>query len=165
MEHSRLAQLLNAAKNRAANPAVPQLRPDIRKEGLPPGPPPAAPASPSGWALTAALIKRLNQEVQAAGAQLIVISLTSPEQVWPNRRQRPAKPFAREQQLESLLQPLGITYFPLAPTLQQQADAQGLSLHGFPGQQPGLGHWNANGHRLAAVALARRLCAKPLGGR
>jgi hypothetical protein len=163
VEHSRLAQLLNAAKNRAANPAVPQLRPDIRKEGLPPGPPPAAPASPSGWALTAALIKRLNQEVQASGAQLIVISLTSPEQLWPNRRQRPAKPFAREQQLEALLQPLGITYFPLAPTLQQQADAQGLSLHGFPGQQPGLGHWNANGHRLAAAELARRLCAQPLG--
>jgi len=165
VEHSRLVQLLNAAKNRAANPAVPQLGPDTSKKGLPPGPPPVAPASPSGWALTAALIKRLNQEVQAAGAQLIVISLTSPEQVWPNRRQRPAKPFAREQQLESLLQPLGITYFPLAPTLQQQADAQGLSLHGFPGQQPGLGHWNANGHRLAAVALARRLCAQPLGGR
>lgn len=161
VEHSRLAQLLNAAKNRAANPAAPQLGPAKGGEGLPSGPPPAAPTSPSGWALTGALIKRLNQEVQTSGAQLIVISLTSPEQLWPNRRQRPIQPFDKEERLAALLQPLGISYFPLAPALQQQADAQGLSLHGFPGQQPGLGHWNAHGHRLAAAELAQELCQVP----
>jgi hypothetical protein len=31
-------------------------------------------------------------------------------------------------------------------------------LHGFAGQEPGHGHWNPEGHRLAAAAMADWLC-------
>ena len=153
VEHSRIAQLLNEAKNRSANPIDPNSKSNQN------GPPKVAPASPSGWALTEALIKQLNTEVGAEGAKLLVVSLTSPEQVWPRRNQRPSQIFAKEKQLAALLQPLGIDYIALAPTMQQQADQKGLILHGF-GTAQGIGHWNENGHRLAAERLAISLCTE-----
>ncbi|WP_288916697.1 SGNH/GDSL hydrolase family protein [uncultured Synechococcus sp.] len=153
VEHSRLAQLLNEAKNRSANPIDPNSKSNQN------GPPKVAPESPSGWALTEALIKQLNTEVGAEGAKLLVVSLTSPEQVWPRRNQRPSQIFAKEKQLAALLQPLGIDYIVLAPTMQQQADQKGLILHGF-GTAQGIGHWNENGHRLAAERLAISLCTE-----
>ncbi len=153
VEHSRLAQLLNEAKNRSANPIDPNSKSNQN------GPPKVAPASPSGWALTEALINQLNTEVGAEGAKLLVVSLTSPEQVWPRRNQRPSQIFAKEKQLAALLQPLGIDYIALAPTMQQQADQKGLILHGF-GTAQGIGHWNENGHRLAAERLAISLCTE-----
>jgi hypothetical protein len=44
--------------------------------------------------------------------------------------------------------------------MQRLADQKGLLLHGFPGQEPGKGHWNSQGHRLAAELLARQLCGR-----
>ena len=140
-------------KNRSANPIDPNSKSNQN------GPPKVAPASPSGWALTEALIKQLNTEVGAEGAKLLVVSLTSPEQVWPRRNQHPSQIFAKEKQLAALLQPLGIDYIALAPTMQQQADQKGLILHGF-GTAQGIGHWNENGHRLAAERLAISLCTE-----
>jgi len=146
--HSRLAQLLNAIKNRPTASAAPAGD----------GPPPVPLPSEQGWAVTAALLRQLRDEVSASGARLIVTSLSSPEQVWPVRARRPADPFARERRLAAILKPLGVPYLPLAPGLQRQADRQHLTLHGFAGQQPGIGHWNADGHRLAAAVLADDLC-------
>ena len=145
--HSRLLQLLNEAKNRlSARPASPA----------------AAPQQPQGsdqaWAVTDALISQLAQEVQGQGARLLVVSTSSPEQVWPNRQQRPEEPFRQEQRLAAMLAKSQIPYLPLAPQLQSQADQQGLTLHGFRGQAPGEGHWNTDGHRLAAAAIAPWLC-------
>jgi hypothetical protein len=31
-------------------------------------------------------------------------------------------------------------------------------LHGFENSQPGIGHWNPAGHRLAAGIIAEALC-------
>jgi hypothetical protein len=146
--HSRLAQLLNAIKNRPTASGAPTGD----------GPPPVPPPSEEGWGVTAALLRQLRDEVKASGGRLIVTSLSSPEQVWPVRGRRPADAFDRERRLASVLAPLGVTYLPLAPELQRQADRRGLTLHGFEGQQPGIGHWNADGHRLAAAVLAADLC-------
>jgi hypothetical protein len=158
--HSALLQLANEAKNRAAasrRAAGPVDRIQELK-----GPP----DQPQGWAMTAALLRTLRDEVSASGAQLLVTSLSTPLQVYPDQALRhrllPSSgpgPFERERRLQGLLAPLGVTYLPLAPDLQQRADRQGLTLHGFKGQQPGLGHWNPDGHRLAAELLAERLCA------
>lgn len=163
VDHSRLAQLLNEAKNRAS----------VQRDAARQAPAPVAsipqPArdNPEGWRVTAALLRALDQEVHQAGARLWVVSLTAPEQVWPDQRQRQAafaqaglQPFTREQQLSAILQPLAVPYLPLAPALQRQADAHGLLLHGLPQQQPGIGHWNVTGHRLAAERLAGWLCGR-----
>ena len=157
INHSRVIQLLNEAKNRFsavrrqpqgfdAMPAsvVPSLTPE---------------ASPEAWSLTEALIRQLNRDVRASGARLLVFSTSSPDQVWPEAVARPASPFRQEQRLARLLETAGVAYRPLGPTLQQAVDQdQELLLHGFPGGEPGHGHWNETGHDLAARQLAPWLC-------
>lgn len=160
VDRSALMQLVNEAKNRAA--AARRGKAPVDLLGELKGPP----DDPQGWAMTAALLRTLRDEVNASGAQLLVTSLSTPIQVYPDQALRrkllPASgpgPFEREQRLQGLLAPLGVPYLPLAPDLQQRADRLGLTLHGFKSQQPGLGHWNPDGHRLAAELLAERLCA------
>jgi lysophospholipase L1-like esterase len=153
MNHSRLLQLINEAKNRlAARPRTPQV--GDRRAALPT----THVAPEAAWQVTAALLRQLDREVRITGARLQVVSLTTPEQMWPRREQRPADPFAQERRLGALLQADGIPYLPLAPLLQRQADSGQLVLHGFPGQAPGEGHWNPLGHRLAGASVADWLC-------
>jgi len=161
VDRSALLQLANEAKNRWASRRGPDPKP-LASTPLP------EQDDPKGWAMTGALLRSLREEVKAGGAELIVTSLSTPEQTWPDRAARQTaflraglRPFAREERLSSVLAPLGVPYLPLAEELQQRADRDGVTLHGFSGQQPGYGHWNQVGHRLAAEALARRLCGKP----
>ena len=147
MNHSRLLQLLNEAKNRLAS------RPSAASVA-----PVASRASDRAWQLTDRLIGTLASEVSADRARFAVISTSAPEQVWPNVQERPKLPFAREQRLAALLAQRRIPYLPLAPGLQRQADRDRLVLHGFEGQAPAQGHWNATGHRLAATAITSWLC-------
>ncbi|MEI6828801.1 MAG: SGNH/GDSL hydrolase family protein [Synechococcaceae cyanobacterium ELA445] len=152
MNHSRLLQLINEAKNRlAARRRAPQ---SVGQRAVP-----TTPQAPEvAWQVTSALLRQLDGEVRATGARLQVVSLTTPEQVWPRRDQRPADPLGQERRLGALLKDDGIPYLPLAPLLQRQADAGHLVLHGLPGQPAGDGHWNAEGHRLAGAAVADWLC-------
>ena len=153
INHSRLLQLLNEAKNRWSNrAAAPRQQSAARSVPMTP------PASSQAWALTDALIGSLAAETRLAGTRLAVVSASSPDQLWPRPEQRPADPFAQERRLAGLLAARRIPYLPLAPQLQRQADQQGLSLHGFPGPVTGEGHWNVTGHRLAAAAIAPWLC-------
>jgi hypothetical protein len=39
----------------------------------------------------------------------------------------------------------------------QYAESHNVFLHGFPNTSPGQGHWNEEGHRLAAEICAREL--------
>jgi len=155
VNHSRLLQLLNEAKNRWASRAQ-----SDKAQSPPVGRPlPRTPmASDQAWYLTDRLIGVMASEVWADKARFAVVSTSAPEQVWPNVSERPAQPFAQEQRLGALLAKRKIPYLPLGPRLQRQADKNGLLLHGFKGQTPGEGHWNANGHRLAADLIAPWLC-------
>jgi hypothetical protein len=159
LNNSALLQLANEAKNRWSG-----------RQPLA-SPAPGAPTlhlvrdDPSGWRITEALLRQLRDEVHASGATLVVTSLSTPEQLWPDRveRQRAFQragldPFAREQRLAGLLKALNVPYHPLAGELRRQADQDGLILHGFQGRNPGAGHWNVTGHRLAGEVLARQLC-------
>jgi len=158
INHSRLIQLLNEAKNRfSALRQQPQTSKKLNGSS-PPAPPPEA--SPEAWSLTGALIRQLNRDVLASGARLLVISTSSPDQVWPDVSGRPSEPFRQEQRLENLLASADIPYRSLGPSLQSAVDkASGkLILHGFPDGEPGFGHWNETGHSLAARQLALWLC-------
>ena len=148
INHSRLLQLLNEAKNRLPRPPSPKAVAPL-----------AATPSERAWQITDRLIGALATEVSAEGARFAVISASTPEQVLPNVQQRPKQPFAQEQRLSDLLAPRSIPYLPLAPVLQRHADRHRLVLHGFQGQSPGEGHWNVIGHRLAATAITPWLCA------
>ena len=50
-----------------------------------------------------------------------------------------------------------IDFLDLAPPMQGYADQNKVFLHGF-GSDLGNGHWNANGHRLAADLIAQQMC-------
>lgn len=152
INHNRLLQLLNEVKNRFAAQST-AARPSLSS-----APSPSPTASEDAWLITDALIGQLNREVSAQGARLLVVSTSSPEQVWPRPHQRPSDPFAQERRLETLLAARRIPYLALGPILQRQVDEQGLILHGFVGQAPGEGHWNRTGHRLAAAAIEPWLC-------
>lgn len=160
LNRSALLQLANEAKNRWSgrqpHPTAGPSRPTMHLER----------DDASGWAVTEALLRQLRDEVRAKGATLVVTSLSTPEQVWPDQSERQKvfrearqDPFARERRLAGLLQTLKVPYVPLAEDLQRQADQDGLILHGFSGKNLGSGHWNVTGHRWAATLLARRLCA------
>lgn len=162
LNRSALLQLANEAKNRWSG----------RQPLAAPAPAPGRPAmhlerdDPSGWRVTEALLRQLRDEVRASGATLVVTSLSSPEQLWPDRSERQRvfreagqDPFARERRLAGLLDTLNVPYHPLAEDLRRKADENGSILHGFKGQNLGGGHWNATGHQWAATLLARRLCA------
>ena len=155
VEHSRIAQLINSAKNKAAQF---EISPKNRNAKKPSAPPLASPASAEGWAVTKELLKQMNTEVNAAGSKLMVVSLSSPEQVWLKKEQRPKNEFSREKNLAEILSELKVPYIALAPAMQQKADDLNTHLHGFQGQQPGIGHWNENGHELAAELLKKSLC-------
>jgi len=155
VNHSRLLQLLNEAKNRWAS----RLQPDKQQsQSARPQVPRTPVASDLAWRLTDRLIGALASEVRADQARFAVVSTSAPEQVWPTVSERPSQPFAQEQRLRALLAQRQIPYLPLGPDLQRRADQDGLLLHGFKGQAPGEGHWNANGHRLAAELIAPWLC-------
>jgi hypothetical protein len=153
--HSRFFQLGNEAKNRF----VAFSRQTSGSANSFSAPSHAPEASPEAWALTEALVSQLDQEVSAVGGRLLVISTSSPDQVWPDMQGRPAEPFLQERRFASLLSGLGVPYLPLGPSLQEAVDQDpGLLLHGFPDGQPGRGHWNVSGHNLAERQLAPWLC-------
>jgi lysophospholipase L1-like esterase len=175
LARSRLLQLVKEARDRL-RPAAGAECPPTGCSAFPLGSDgtrlygPDAGDLEAGWPVLNAILSRWNQEAREAGATLVVTSLTTPPQLWPDKAERDRQ--ARRHQLDWLrpekrlarmLAAQGIPYLPLAPALMQQADAERLVAHGFAGQKPGpgYGHWNQDGHRAAARALARQLCALP----
>lgn len=172
---SRLLQLVKEARDRL-RPAAGAECPPTGCSAFPLGSDGARLYGPdggdleAGWPVLNAILRRWSQEAREAGSTLVVTSLTTPPQLWPDKAERDRQ--ARRHQLDwlrpekrlaRLLAAQGIPYLPLAPALREQADADGLVAHGFAGQKPGpgYGHWNRDGHQAAARALARQLCALP----
>jgi hypothetical protein len=112
------------------------------------------------WALTGALIHRLDQEVQARGARLAVVIISAPEQVYPDRwaaifkAGRPTQnlrwdPEAPNRRLADVLAEADIPSLDLLPIFQEAASQpETLPLYfryDF--------HWSSAGHALAAQAV------------
>lgn len=53
--------------------------------------------------------------------------------------------------------PLNIDHLILAPEMLKIAESSGQSFHGFPYTAAGTGHWNEDGHAVAAELLAEYL--------
>jgi hypothetical protein len=175
LAHSRLLQLVKTARDRlqplagAECPASGCSAFPLGSDGLRLYGADAGDLEP-GWRVLEAILSRWSAEARAAGATLVVTSLTTPPQMWPEAAERGRQAerhqldwLRPERRLARLLAARGIPYLPLAPALQRQAADGGLVAHGFQGQRPGpgYGHWNRDGHRAAAAELARQLCALP----
>ncbi|MEE2980903.1 MAG: hypothetical protein VYA71_05080, partial [Pseudomonadota bacterium] len=128
--------------------------------------PPADDAWRDAWAVTEALIGTMRDDAATAGAALWIASLSNSMQVHPDRAVR--RDFAAALGIESLsyaddrlaafAQAQGIPVITLAPTLRAYAEANNITLHGFPGGTPGYGHWNQTGHAQAGALIAEAIC-------
>jgi hypothetical protein len=114
----------------------------------------------AAWALSEAIIARLQIEVESRGAKLAVVIVGAPEQVYPVEWERilAANPAmqtlswdldAPNRRLVDFLTTEDIAYLDLLPIFRQAASQPDMpSLH-FRHDQ----HWTVAGHRLAAEAI------------
>lgn len=186
-DHSRVVQAINAARIvfrerrelRAAqqtgaaqpSPTSTATSPPARVEGDEIGVENVVYAEPrsaiwdEAWNVTEALIRQMRNEVQAAGAQFVVVTLSNPIQVHPNPNARGAfmrhvgatDMFYPDKRIENFCRREQIPVIVLAPELQAYAEQHQVFLHGF-GEQIGNGHWNELGNQVAAGLLTPKVC-------
>jgi hypothetical protein len=176
-EHFRLAQLAVKARDvwqvrqaaqagAAAGSELDEPGVDERVYG-----PPRDPLWAQAWDVTERLLTTLAREVEEDGATLVVATASTGAQVHPDSAFRAA--FMRAHGIEDLFYPErriaalsraeGFLAVPLAREMHALASFSGAWLHGFANSLPGAGHWNTEGHRLAADLIANSLCRE--GGR
>jgi len=171
--YSRVLQLFNEVKNRIRSNAiyrsqtgekfqVPSTRPELSDlVYFEPG----DLLWKEAWRVTEGLIVLTRNEVTQRGADFLVVTLTNPIQVYPDASVR--KRFMQRAGLVDLFYPdrrikaLGLredfSVLNLAEDFQLYAEQHKVFLHGFE-PNPGGGHWNKEGHRLAGKTIAERLC-------
>jgi hypothetical protein len=119
------------------------------------------------WTVTEGLIKQMHDEVAQKQAKFLLVTLSNAVQVYPDPSVR-AKFLAHvgadtifypNLRLKSLAQQDQIDFLDLAQPMQVYADQNKVFLHGF-GSDLGNGHWNAQGHKLAAELIAQKICAR-----
>jgi hypothetical protein len=123
------------------------------------------------WVLTERLFAQLRDEVQASGAKLVILSLSSGLQVHPDPAVRAQ--FARARGIEDFFYPnrriekaalaLGVRSILLGPRFLEVAERDKVYFHGFPNTRLGTGHWNEAGNRMAAEIVAAHLCGVSSG--
>lgn len=165
----RLAQLLRRAMYYAAQPAgpaadngrTPELGLDMQIYAAP-----GDSTWTNGWAATERLILMMRREVEQKGARFVVLGLSNGDQVHPDSVHRASVAqqlgvpdlWYPERRLQALADSARIEYVPVAPTMAQIAQREKLFLHGFPNLNPGGGHWNEAGHRVAGELATAYLC-------
>lgn len=130
--------------------------------------PPRDAAWQEAWAVTEALVSAMNETTKKAGARFAVTTITHSAQVHPDATVRRNVQdalgvqdlFYIERRLEALGRKQGFGVIPLAPEMQARAEAERVFFHGFRNVGMGVGHWNEEGHRMAADILSRRLCGE-----
>ena len=129
---------------------------------------PADAAWEEAWTITERLLLEVRDEARSRGVRPVVAVLSSAGAVYPDPvlRQRYAEIlgvknlFYPERRLTEFGERNGIEIIALAPQMQRLADASGTYFHGFANTKLGFGHWNKEGHAVAAELLARRLCSR-----
>jgi len=118
----------------------------------------AGPLWDEAWEVTSALLARLADETAARGSRLAIVSIGTAEQVEEDlgRTVLAAGPGRDldlpDRRLEAMARKRGLPCLLLAPGLRT-AEAAGERLYGFGARRGG--HWNAAGHRTAALLIER----------
>ena len=126
---------------------------------------PQSEAWKEAWHVTEGLITEMHDEVRQRGAKFFLVTLSNAIQVYPDSviRQNFMKylgvtnVFYANLRLRDLATRDNFEFFDLAEPMQAYADQNKVFLHGF-GSDLGNGHWNANGHRIAAEFIAQHVC-------
>jgi len=123
----------------------------------------------AAWNVTERLLARLNTEVKADGARLVVATVSTSQQVDPDleRRERNAKHgsiqdlFYSDKRLYRLSREIGFQMIPLAAAMSEVAERAKVYFHGFANTAMGVGHWNRSGHSVAGQIAAKEICQVP----
>ena len=119
------------------------------------------------WRVTEGLLKEIQSEVNQKRAQFVLVAGSNPIQVHPNRAVRERfqsyvgtdNLFYPDFRLAQFANREQIDFLDLAQPMQAYADEKKIFLHGF-GKEIGNGHWNADGHRLAAELIEQKMCSE-----
>lgn len=119
------------------------------------------------WRVTEGLLREMNDEVKSRNAKFAVVTLSNSIQISPSRKLREdfmkkvgsTDIFYPDRRVNSFGDRENITVYNLAPELQAYAEQNNKILHGF-GENLGNGHWNRDGHQVAAEILAPKLCTE-----
>jgi hypothetical protein len=119
------------------------------------------------WRLTDEALDLLRREAAAHGARLLVMTVSSPVQVYQDaaKKEKTRRLWGvsdlryPDERLEELGRRRGYAVLDTTQALARFVERTGRPVHGFPNSAPGVGHWNADGHRVAGELLAARLCA------
>lgn len=171
-DHSRVMQLARAFREAARAPRT-RADEDLVEPGVNAAVlvPPRDAGWQSAWAVTERLLLDMHEYLGRRGVRFVVFTTPFATQVHPDRELRRrletklgvADLFYPDRRLETRLQRKGVVVIPLAYEMQRRAQSSGVHLHGFANARMGFGHWNEQGHRLAAELIAHRLC--PVGRR
>lgn len=120
------------------------------------------------WRVTEGLILKMRDEVNQRGARFVLVTLSNAIQVYPDQVVRQnfmnrigvSTMFYPNLRLQVLAGREHIDFLDLAQPMQAYADKNRVFLHGV-GSDIGNGHWNADGHRLAAELLGQHFCQSP----
>jgi hypothetical protein len=171
IDHSRVLQLLNEAKNsRRAGAIASAQGGEAGLDDAPFLPNPPAPWD-EAWAVTEAMLAAMHRESRDRGAAFWVATATVGAQVDPDPAKREATArrigvpdlLEADRRVARLGEREGFPVVPLGGIFQENATRRGTFLHGFPNTSPGAGHWNEAGHRLAGETIGGRGCAELRG--
>lgn len=122
------------------------------------------------WHVTEGLLLAVRDEVKEHGARLDLVIVPGGIQVHPDAGLRES--FRRKIGVEDLDYPArrienfaaksGIRVVSLVDGFREFSATSRVFTHGFPNANPGFGHLNETGHRLAAEILAAQLCPEVL---
>jgi len=167
IDRLRILQLLNETRNNWRRQATDRPVDDYGRPGIDDLAlaPPKDATWEEAWELTERLLVELNREVHDRGAQFVLVAATSSVQVHPDSSARKACQdglqvndlLYAERRLKALGQDAGFLTVGLAGPMQRHADKKGAFLHGFENTKLGEGHWNTEGHRLAAQIAAEAI--------
>jgi hypothetical protein len=130
--------------------------------------PPRDAAWEEAWAVTERIIAGMNAFAARNQARFAMTMVTHGVQLHPDPSVRRNVQnalgvedlFYVERRMQALGSKEGFPVIALAPEMQRRADAERAYFHGFRNVGMGIGHWNEDGHRVAAEILAKRLCAE-----
>ncbi len=168
--YSRLIQLLNKVKNVAGQPlSAPRAEGAVEEIGLNDHVYLSKPPQiwEDAWRLTEALVTEVRDESRRQGARFLLVTLTNPGQVPPdsvtmlNHAKKLGEPdlFYPERRMQALAAREDMDAVFLAPAFARYAAEHKVYLHGFANTQLGGGHWNEQGHWLAAEIISRHMCS------
>jgi hypothetical protein len=128
--------------------------------------PPATPVWQDAWRVTEGIITMMARETAAHHVPLLVVTLANPPQVYPSptvrgyylMTYRSTDIFYPDERIKALGEREGFDVLNLAAPMQAYADEHQVFLTGFKSTKLGIGHWNAEGHKLAGELIAQKIC-------